>query len=403
MKTIKPILLVIAGIFFLALSENLKAQSFSGWMGDNRNGTVEGFNVPGEWPAQLTKIWNIPVGESDASPVLLDGKMYLHVKRDNNEIAICIDPKNGKELWSTVLNQAPEVGGPAAGHPGPRSTPAISSGKLFTLGAGGAVNCLDAETGKIIWSSHEYKEVPQFFTSASPLVVDNKCIAQLGGKENGVVVAFDVNSGKEIWKLEDVPCTYASPVKMNTHSDLLLVQSETDLVGVSLQGKQLWKIATPAQGRNTNSVSPIYNDNVLLATGQGSGTKAYNLAGNNTSLLWTNKELGTSFNTPIIKNGFIFGQEERLGKIFCLDLKNGETKWQDETTLNRFASILDLGSVLASLSANGYLILFEPNSKEYVELAKYKITDNESYSHPIFAKNLIYTKDKETLTCWSVD
>ncbi len=398
---------VISICFLLAVIEiNLSGQNSSGWMGENRNGTADGFNVPDNWPDQLKKAWELKVGEGDSSPVLSNGRIYLHVKREKGETALCIDAGNGNEIWSTILNEAPVVTGPAAGHPGPRSTPFLAGGRLFTLGAGGIVNCLDIETGKIIWYNNSYKEVPPFFTGSSPLVLDNMCIVQLGGQNNGVVVAFDANSGKELWKLENVPCTYSSPVLMRTYDQLLLVQSETDLLGVSTRGELLWDIATPIQGRSTNSPTPIYSDNILIITGQGSGTKAYNLTKNGSewekSLIWSNTELGTSFNTPLIKDGYIYGHEERLGKIFCLNLKNGEKQWMEETTLNRFASILDLGAVLVSLSANGDLIAFEANGEQYVEIAKYEVTENEVYAHPLFVKDNIFIKDKELLTCWSI-
>lgn len=404
MKRTKNLLIVTAGVFLLLCPLHLDAQSFSGWMGDHRNGRVDGFRVPQTWPAQLTKEWELTVGQCDASPVLSEGKIYLHVKQGDQETALCIDARTGKELWSTALNQAPVVSGPAAGHPGPRSTPYISAGKLITLGAGGVVNCVDATTGKIIWSNNSYTEVPQFYTGSSPLVIGELCILQLGGQKNGVLVALDVDSGEEIWNLQNVPCTYSSPVYM-MNNDLILVQSENDLFGVSLKGELLWTIPTPVQQRFYNAPTPVYSGNVIIVAGQGGGTRAFSLARNGTewetSLLWTNSELGTSFNTPLIKEGYLYAHEGRLGKLFCLDMKSGERKWQDETTLNRFASILDLGQVLASLTANGVLMFYEPNGAKYVELATYDVTNSEVYAHPVFAGDKLYIKDKETLTCWS--
>lgn len=406
MKRINVISLVILS-FFLTISElELNAQNSSGWRGEHRNGTIAGFNVPDIWPDELKMEWQINVGECDASPLFYDGKIYLHVKQVNEERLLCLNASDGKNVWSTSLNPAPEVTGPAAGHPGPRSTPSISKGKIFTLGAGGIVNCLDTQSGSILWTNKSYTEVPAFFTASSPLVVNKLCIVQLGGSDNGVVVAFDVNSGQEMWKLEHIPCTYSSPVLMDTFEDLLLVQSETDLLGVSTKGELLWKIATPVQGRSTNSPTPIYEGNTLIVTGQGSGTKAFSLNNSGTGWeykeVWSNTELGTSFNTPLIKNGFLFGSEERLGKLFCLNMKTGEKTWMDETTLNRFASTLDLGKVLISLPANGLLIAYEPDGSKYTELARYKVSETEVYAHPLLVEDEIYVKGKEMLSCWSL-
>ncbi|NQU84804.1 MAG: PQQ-like beta-propeller repeat protein [Mariniphaga sp.] len=406
MKNLNLIPLLLIGCLMTISVNNLNGQNSSGWMGDDRNGTVEGFNIPDTWPSELNKAWQIKVGESDASPVLLNNKIYLHVKLDDSETALCLDAANGTELWRTILNPAPEVSGPASGHPGPRSTPFITDGKIYTLGAGGIFTCLDAETGKVIWKNDAYTKVPRFFTSCSPLVFDGICVIQLGDSDSGIVVAFDANSGKEIWKLEGAPCTYSSPVLMKTFDGLILVQSETNLLGVSPKGEVLWKIATPIQRMNYNAPTPAYNGNTIIVAGQGSGTKAFSLTKTGTSWetteLWSNNELGTSFNTPMIKDGFIYANEARLGKLFCLNAKTGETTWLDETTLNRFASILDLGKVLVSLPANGTLIIFEPNGNAFTELAKYKVSETDIYAHPLFSENNIFIKDKEMLTCWSV-
>jgi outer membrane protein assembly factor BamB len=98
----------------------------------------------------------------------------------------------------------------------------------------------------------------------------------------------------------------------------------------------------------------------------------------------------------------MYGNDARFGKLFCLNLETGKKSWLNETSLNRFASILDLGKTLISLSANGTLIVFEPNGNNYTELAKYKIAETEVYAHPLFAGDKIYIKDKEMLTCWSI-
>ncbi|MFA6126721.1 MAG: PQQ-binding-like beta-propeller repeat protein [Bacteroidales bacterium] len=204
-----------------------------GWRGANRDGKFTNFKAPAVWPQELSKVWEVTVGLGDASPVLVKGKFYLLVDQDSTEILLCLNAKNGKQIWRTAINKAPKVTGGAASHPGPRSTPYVSNGKVFTLGAGGVVACHDAKSGKLIWKNESYtKEVPQFFTSASPLVTDKLCILPLGGKENGVVVAFDVNSGLPVWTVSGIPCTYSSPMFMNLGETVIVDQSETALVGI---------------------------------------------------------------------------------------------------------------------------------------------------------------------------
>lgn len=392
-------------LFVIGNSGKIQAQGNNGWRGAGGDNKVSGFNIPAKWPDQLKNTWQVKVGLGDASPVILKNKIFLHVMQDTMEVALCVNASDGKEIWKSSLNPSPKITGPAIGHPGPRSTPYIADGKLFTVGTSGIVHCLDAGSGKVLWQNDAYKEVPQFFTSSSPLVVNKMCIIQLGGKTQGVTVAFDVNSGKEIWKLEGLPTTYSSPALMKSIKNTLLVQSETDLCGVSTDGKLLWKIPCPVQRMFNNSSSPVYEGQNLVVTGQGSGTRmlAVQKQGETweTKETWKNAELGVSFNTPVIKDGFIYGHEAKRGEMYCLNATTGEKVWFEATPHNRFASITDVGKVLVSLPATGNLIVFEPNGKSYVELAKYKVAETEVYASPVLNGNNVFVKDKEMLTCWS--
>lgn len=401
-----PFVLII-GITML-FSLNLYSQDWPGWRGPNRDAKVVGFKAPASWPAQLTKVWQTSVGLSDASVSYVAGKLFLNVKQETNEVALCLDAATGNKIWSTVLNPAPVITGGPASHPGPRSTPEIAGGKVFLLGAGGIFTCLDAATGKIIWQNTSYSEVPQFFTSFSPLVVGDKVVVNLGGHNNGVVLAFDAANGNKIWQLEGQPSTYASPVLMKIGKEnIIVLQSETDLLGISVDGKQLWKVPTPGQQRFYNAATPVINGADVIIAGQGLGTRSIKIQKSgdayNTTENWVNSALGVSFNTPVLKDGFLYGQESGQGKLYCLNASTGATCWTDSLKHDRFSSLLDLGKVLLSLPASaGELLFFEPNPKSLVELAKYKVAETPTYSHPLVIGNKIIIKEKELLTCWSV-
>jgi outer membrane protein assembly factor BamB len=375
-----------------------------GWRGANRDGKFPGFKAPATWPAELTKSWEVTVGLGDASPVLVNDRFYLLVSQDSTEMLLCLNAKSGKQIWKTSINKAPKVTGGGASHPGPRSTPYVSNGKVFTLGAGGVVACHDAKKGKLIWKNESYTtEVPQFFTSSSPLVTDKLCILPLGGKEHGLVVAFDVNSGTEVWKVEGIPCTYSSPMFMDLGETFIVNQSETALVGITLAGQVIGEIPTPCQTRFYNSSTPVIDGQNIYVAGAGTGTRmlqVYNEGGPNYSEVWNNSKLGVSFNTPVLKDGFLYANDAKFGYLYCLNAQTGETAWADTVKLNRFASMLDLGTAMLSLAGNATMVVFEPNGSAYKQLAKYKVSDTEIYAHPLAAGNKIYVKDKEKLTCW---
>jgi outer membrane protein assembly factor BamB len=320
---------------------------------------------------------------------------------------LCLDSKTGDEIWKTVLNPAPEVTGGARTHPGPRTTPTLANGKVYTIGAGGFLNCIDAKTGKVIWKNESYTEVPQFFASMSPMITEGKCIVHLNGHDNGEIVAFNAENGNVVWSIKGEPSTYSSPVLMKVENDeIIVLQTETDLLGISKVGGLLWKIPTPGEQRFYNSTTPIIDGNNIIVCGQGVGTKSFKIEKSGVqysfSENWHNPDFGGSFNTPVLKDGFLYGNEARMGKLYCLNAKTGETAWSDETSHNRFAATLDLGEFILSLPATGKILVYEPNTSKYSETAVYQVADTEVYAHPLVVGDKIVVKDEKMLTCWSL-
>jgi outer membrane protein assembly factor BamB len=213
-RSIVEISLMVA--LLAAIPADSLAQDWPQFRGENRDSKVTGFKAPASWPAELTQVWKVQVGTGDATPVLVGKKIYMNTRQGTDEVILCVDAVTGKELWR---NQYPSIAltGPSASHPGPRGTPAVSNGKVVTFGAAGILSCLNAETGKVLWRKENPGNlVPQFFTGMSPLIADNMCIAHLGTKDKGEIVAYDLNSGNEKWKWAGDGPSYASPSVMTT-------------------------------------------------------------------------------------------------------------------------------------------------------------------------------------------
>jgi outer membrane protein assembly factor BamB len=403
-KMKRKLMFVLITILIVPLCQ---AQNWPGWRGENRDGKVAGFQTPEKWPASLAKVWQVNVGLGDASVSLVDGKFFLHVKQDENEVALCLDAANGNQIWKTVLNPAPEVTGGASTHPGPRTTPTVANGKVYVIGAGGFINCLDANSGAVIWKNESFTEVPEFFAAMSPLIVDGLCLAHLNGRANGKVVAFNASNGQIIWSLDNTPSTYSSPVLMKNGSDeFIVLQAESELIGISKTGIVLWRIPTPGEQRSYNSTTPIIDGQNVIICGQGVGMKSFKIEktanGYSTSQNWHNPDFGGSFNTPVLNNGFIYGSEARLGKLYCINAQTGATAWSDDKSLNRFTATLNLGKYILALPATGNMIVYEANPAKFTEVVTYDVADTEVYSHPVLAGDKIYVKDAEMFTCWSV-
>lgn len=403
----KNILILLVSFLILGTSVELSSQDWSQFRGKDRNGKVTGFKAPVTWPAELVPSWKIKVGTGDATPVLAGKKVYVFARQGTDEVILCLDAETGKEIWN-YRYAAPAVTGPSGSHPGPRSTPVISNNKIITYGVSGIVTCLDAVSGKLLWKKDDPSfPVLQFFTSMSPLIADRKCIIQIGGKDNGKVLAVDINTGEEKWTYSGEGPSYASPsimtfAKMNT----VVLFLEKSLVALNTSdGKLLWQIpAVPGQ-RYYNCVSPYIDANKIYFSGQGTGSKAIAVSKNGDKMipseLWTNAEVGAKWNTPVLKDGYLYGFSDQR-RIYCLNASTGQTAWIDNTTNSDFATIVDCGSVLIGFPSTGNLIVFKPDPGAYSEIVKYKVSETPVYSYPIISGNRIYVKDAENLILYLI-
>jgi outer membrane protein assembly factor BamB len=404
----KSNLIISAIVALIAISTtNSFSQDWPQWRGLNRDSKVTGFKAPSAWPVDLKQEWKVTVGFSDATPVLVGNKIYLNTRQGDQEVILCVDAATGKELWKTSYPSMAVTGPSASQHPGPRGTPAVSNGKIVTFGAAGILSCLDAATGKLIWrKDNPTNAFPAFFTGASPIIADGICILHIGKKDDGQVIALDLNSGNEKWKWTGEGPSYSSPSVMTIDGKkLLIVITEKNIMALGLaDGKQLWQIATPVQQRFYNCVSPYIDGQTIYLTGQGTGTKAIKVekSGNDyiTKELWSNAEVGAKWNTPILKDGFLYGFTDQK-RIYCINAATGQTAWIDNTVNSDFSTIVDCGSVIIGLTSTDNLLVLKPDAKAYSEVVKYKVSDTPIYGYPLISGNSIYIKDAETLMRYS--
>ena len=254
-----------------------RAQDWPQWRGPNRDGKATGFTAPQTWPKELTQKWKTTVGLGDSTPALVGDRLYVFARQDDNEVTLCLNAADGKEVWQNKFAAAAIPPPDGRDHPGPRSSPAVADGKVVTLGVWGNLACLDAATGKDLWRKDEFPKVtPRFHTAMSPLIVDGMAIAHLGGPGNGALMAFDLATGNLKWKWAAEGPAYASPVVMTVGGTKQIVtMTEKSVVGVAAaDGKLLWQVAFAPQGMAYNAATPIVDGQTVIYTGQGRGTKA---------------------------------------------------------------------------------------------------------------------------------
>lgn len=392
----------------------VSAQDWPQWRGPNRDGQVKGFTAPKSWPKEATQRWTTMIGSGVSSPVMVGNKLYTFGRIGGDEVTTCLDAVKGEQVWQDRYS-TDAVGGAAQGYGGPRSTPCTSGGKIFTFGVNGTVSCLDAVSGKFLWRK-ETGEKPQFATSSSPLVVDNKLIVFAGA-----LTAFDVKNGDVKWTgPKGTP--YGSPVLMTVSGVRTIVTPTLNqLVGVNAaDGKELWQVSLPKGKYQVNYNTPIIDGQTVIfgSPGMGAGSsmalKIEKMGDKFTATEQWKSTAAYQYNTPVLKGGLLFGLSGDK-KFFCMEAKSGKVLWTDTTPRGEAGGVLSAGNVVLALvgpvkggrseTAKGKseLVAFEASKAGFKELAKYELSPAAGLAYPVIAGNWIYVKGNDNLTAWSID
>ena len=293
---------LFAGMLSLLLVNPLWAADWPQWLGPDRDGSSSEKVSP--WKGELKQVWKKPVGEGNSSPIVANGMVYLHVKvkdKDTAESVLAFDALTGEPKWEQTYEKAKFT--PLFGA-GPRSTPCVSAGRLFTLGNTGVLAAWEAKTGKPIWSVDLLKEykVPNLFfgISTSPIVEGDKVIVMVG--KGMAVAAFNVSDGKLAWKAGTDAGSYSSPIATGKgDSRQLVFLTGANVLGVSLKGDILWKFPF-VDARFESSTTPVKMGEIFIASSVKAGAVGLQLKENNgkteVKRIWKNPDLTCYFSTP---------------------------------------------------------------------------------------------------------
>lgn len=386
----------------------LRAADWPQFLGPNRDNTVPDAVEP--WKGDLKVLWKKPVGDAHSSPVVADGIVYAFYqpKGKNTDALAAYDAKTGELKWEKSYERAEFK--PLFGN-GPRSTPVVSGGKVFTYGGTGVLACWDAKTGAIDWKAEPLKEFktgnPFFGTSTSPLVVDGKVVVLVGGKGSGIV-AYDTKTGKADWKATDDPASYSSPTRAGKQ---LVFLTGANLVGLSDKGEKLWSV--PFEGRVgpiiESSATPIVAGDLVLGSTVSSGAIALKLTEKDGKFTaekaWANKDLTCYFSTPVVVGDHVFlirGSTKKGIALNCVELKTGKVAWEKPALGEFHAALIRCGAPgkerMLMLDDSGTLTLFEASTKEFKPLAKSTVC-GKTWAHPALVDGRLYLRDEKELIC----
>ena len=391
------------------------------WLGPHRNNTTSEIVVP--WKESPKIVWRVPVAEGNSAPVVVDGTVFLHTKINgkNQEEIEARDAKTGKELWRQTYDR-PEFQSLYGN--GPRATPCIVDGKLYTLGITGILSCLDTKDGKLVWQVDPLQKYALknlvFGVAGSPLVDGNQVYVSVGGKEatgvkdSSVIVAYDRIKGDVAWKnpSDNSASSYSSPILVGKgDGQQLLFLTGAGLTSlVPGSGKQLWQFPLKDLLLESSTTPVVVGDRVLASSiTYGTACLKLETKDNKPSYKeeWKNPKLTCYFSTPVaVGTDYVYMVTGSLGfgkkpaaTLHCVEMATGKILWSKPRVGTYHAALLRTGdNKLLMLQDSGHLVLLDPDPKEYKELARSKVC-GPTWAHPMLVDGKLYLRDEKELLC----
>jgi outer membrane protein assembly factor BamB len=344
---------------------------------------------------------------------VVQGDRIFQLSREGNrEVVRALALPTGRALWEQTY-EAPYTVNPAAvSHgTGPKSTPLVFGGRLYTLGIAGTLSAFDAATGRVLWRS-DYSDrfsttSPLYGNAASPMIASGKLLIHLGGPRKGALMALDPENGKPLWAHEGDGPGYSSPIVATFEDEEQVVtQTEGHIVSVSLDsGKLLWSIpfTTPY---DQNIVTPVAHGDRLIFSGLDSDTFAIELergeGGFEPMEVWRSE---TTFymSSPVIAGDRLLGfSNQRKGQVVALDPKTGRSLWESEGRLGENGAVVLWGDWLLVLTSEGELIVLEAGAESFSPVRRYPVADSPTWAHPVPTPAGVLVKDESRLALWKV-
>ena len=380
------------------------------WRGPKRDGSV-GAALPDQWPEALKKLWETTVGAGHASPVVSGNRVVVIARQDDQEIVRALDVASGKEIWRAAY-PAPYTVNPAArSHgPGPKSTPAIAGGRVFTFGIGGILSAFDLASGALLWRVSGPAVLPQYGTATSPLVDlagGTSIIVHVGGHDSGALTSFDAATGKPRWQWNGDGPGSGSPI-IATFGGVpqVIAQTQKLLVGLNAaNGALLWQLPFTTDF-DQNAFTPIVFQDLVINAGLDQPLTAFRpkLAGGKwiAETVWTNPQTPMFMSSPVLIGETIYGLTPRSrGQFVAIDATSGTTLWHTQGRAGEHASMLGSRSWLLASTTDGTLVVARANPQKYEEVRRYQIAQSALWAHPAITGRSIIVKDVDKVICWN--
>ena len=394
----------------LVATTSVMADDWPRWRGPEGNGRWVDGVIPGPFPGDRLEVdWRVPIGPGYSGVAVADGLVYTmeRLTRRKQERVVCRSARNGQTVWQYAYDA--DYGELAYGS-GPRATPTVWRGRVYTLGAVGHLHCFDARTGKVLWRRDLERESrarrPEWGFAASPVIYGDWVIIHAALQPGGCYAAFDGRSGREIWRAGDDPVGYSTPVVVRYRGrDGLIGWTPRHIMGLDpATGRILWRFPY----RVTYGVSiatPLVADDTIVVCGYWEGSKAVRLGATfeEARLLWEeNRYLRGLMSQPLHRGRVAYLLDKRHGLV-GFDLASGTKRWTDGNRLTRRernpqATMVWIGQTdhILALNAGGQLIHARLSPDGYEEFDRAALVD-KTWAHPAYCDGAVFARDDHQL------
>jgi outer membrane protein assembly factor BamB len=396
------------------------ARDFPQFLGPDRNARYDAIRISPDWISQPPRlVWQQPIGAGWSAFSAVNGFAVTMEQRGEEELVTCYAIETGQLVWSfaTQARHATFLGGV-----GPRSTPTIDGGRVYSLGATGTVLCLEGSNGELVWSDNLLKRVgltPRddrrgifWGRASSPLIVDNLLVVPAGGPANGQhrsLIAYQKDTGNVVWESGDRQASYSSPALATVAGtrQILIVNEDSVSGHDPTSGTVLWDYPWPGNStQDANNSQPLVvgSDRVLVSKGYNGGAMMLQLsagAGKKLAVeeVWRNKQvLKTKLANVVHHDGYLYGLSD--GILECVDASDGKRQWKRGRYYH--GQVLGVGGLLLIQEERGDVVLVEATPDRWNESARIKALNGKTWNNPCIYDRYLLVRNAEQACCFEL-
>lgn len=370
-----------------------------GFRGKDRNGIVHGLKISSDWSVSPPiELWRRPVGPGCSSMAIGGNYIYTHEQLGEYETVSCYTLTGGSPVWRH-RDKARFYDSHAG--PGPRSTPALANGRLYTLGGTGILNAIDATNGHLLWSRKAAEEtgteIRTWGICGSPIYTDSLVIVSLSGR----MAAYTSITGEQVWTGEDGGSGYSSPQLVTLcNVRQVLLMCETGLVSVDpATGKTIWSYSWPLSDR---VLQPAQIDGTdLLIDEEYKNVKRIHISNDSKGWkagdVWTTPEIKMLYNDFVVHKGYAYGFDGP--SMACVNLANGKRTWRGER-YRGFQILLADQDVILVLTEKGELALVSADPSKFTELSRIQVLKGKTWNHPAISGDILVVRNSEEMAAY---